>query len=159
RRLVADELAAARQASGELGVGDVAPDVLDGGVEVARGAVVGSGQAGVEDHHVVAVLHQRVDDVGADEAGAAGDEGPHRGAPTVVGSTGNRTTKRAPPSALDTVMSPWWAWTRAWAMARPRPAPPVPGVRASSPRKPASKTRSRWSSGIPPPVSATVTSA
>ena len=34
----------------------------------------------VDDRHLVAALDQRVDEVRADEAGAAGDECPHRGA-------------------------------------------------------------------------------
>ena len=43
-------------------------------------------------------------------------------------------------------------------MASPSPAPP-PGVRAGSPRKPASKIRGSTSSGTPPPPSATETKA
>ena len=64
------------------------------------------------------------------------------------------------PSAPGSMTSapPWAAATRA-AMVRPRPTPrrswPTPGVRASSSRTKGSRTRTRDSSGMPGPASAT----
>jgi hypothetical protein len=63
-RLVADELAAAQRAADRVVVADVAAHVLD----------VDTGRLRVEDHRLMTARHQRLDDVRADEAGAAGDQ-------------------------------------------------------------------------------------
>src|SRR5439155_26506031 len=131
-----------------VGVAHVPPAVLGLRVQVSGTAVVGGGVEGVEDPHTEARLDQGVDDVGADEPGPAGDEDP--------GHNGNRTTNRHPAPSLATTSSPPWASTIPRAMASPNPVPP-PGVRAASPRKATSKTRSRSGSGMPPQASATAT--
>src|SRR5579864_6393764 len=81
-------------------------------------------------------------------AGAAGAEG-------TAGAAGRVKRKVAPPSLpppwLSTPILPPWACTISLAMASPRPAPPwLPGT-----WKKRSKTRSRYSSGMPGPESAT----
>ena len=74
RRLVADRGGAGDGPRGRGGIADVALDPLRARVEVVRPLAVRGRQQAVEDAHLVAALEQRVDDVGADEAGAAGDE-------------------------------------------------------------------------------------
>ena len=73
RRLMEHDLAARHRACHRGRVGHLALDEGGGRMKVR-------GEAGgkvVEDHHVVARLDQRVDEVRADEAGAAGDQSPH----------------------------------------------------------------------------------
>ena len=74
RRLVADVIDAAQRAGHGRAVAHVALDELGRRIEVVRAGGVGGGMQPVEDPHVVAAREQRVDDVRADEAGAAGDE-------------------------------------------------------------------------------------
>ena len=57
-----------------VGVAHVALDQLGARVEVVRPLAVGGRQQRVEHAHLVPGVEQRVDDVRADEAGAAGDE-------------------------------------------------------------------------------------
>ena len=57
-----------------VGVAHVALDEVGARVEVVGPLAVRGFEQQVEDPHVVAALEQRVDDVRADEAGAAGDE-------------------------------------------------------------------------------------
>ena len=80
RRLVADRSGAGDRPRGRGGVADVALEPLGARVEVVRPLAVRGRQQAVEDAHLVPALEQRVDDVGADEAGAAGDEDRSQGA-------------------------------------------------------------------------------
>ena len=75
-REVDDRVAAARRPGDVLRHGDVAVVELDAVGQV--GAVPGVGQL-VEDDDVLAGAEQPLDEVRADEAGAAGDEDPHAG--------------------------------------------------------------------------------
>ena len=59
---------------GDGRVAQVGLDQLGARVEVVRALAVRGGQQRVDDPHLLAALEQRVDDVRADEAGAAGDE-------------------------------------------------------------------------------------
>ena len=74
RRLVADGAHPGDSAGGGARVAEVALDPLRPRIQVVGALPVRAGQERVEDSHVVAVIEQGVDDVGADEAGAAGDE-------------------------------------------------------------------------------------
>ena len=75
RRLVADRRDARRSARGDdVRVAHVALDQLGARVEVVGPLAVRGRQQHVEHAHLVPALEQRVDDVGADEPGAAGDE-------------------------------------------------------------------------------------
>ena len=74
RRLVADRGDAVDGAGDDVGVAHVALDELGARVEVVGPLAVRGGQQQVEHADLVAALQQRVDDVRADEAGAAGDE-------------------------------------------------------------------------------------
>ena len=51
---------------------------LGAGIEVVGVLRMDVGREQVEHAHLVPLVEQRIDDVGADEAGAAGDEDPHR---------------------------------------------------------------------------------
>ena len=62
-----------------VGVAHVALDELGARVEVVGPLAVRGLEQQVEDPHVVTLLEQGVDDVRADEAGAAGDEDHRRG--------------------------------------------------------------------------------
>jgi hypothetical protein len=68
-----DDLAACDRTRHGRRVGDLAFDQGGGGMEVLREA----GGEVVEHHHVGARLDQRVDEVRADEPGAACDQSPH----------------------------------------------------------------------------------
>ena len=70
---------------------------------------------------------------------------------------GSRSSKRQPPATLLTAIRPSCASTTPRAMASPRPAPPSSPLRDGVPRQPTSKTRPRFSSGIPPQPSITAT--
>ena len=77
-----DRVAAARSPPGGVAVGDVAEHRSHLGRRVVRRL------REIEDHRLVAVCDQPVDDVRADEAGTAGDEHPHAIAPTTGRATG-----------------------------------------------------------------------
>ena len=79
RRLVADRGDAFQRALEHVAVAHVALDELGALVEVVGPLAVRGLEQQVEDPHVVTLLEQGVDDVGADEAGAAGDEDHRRG--------------------------------------------------------------------------------
>ena len=71
--------AAANSAGHALGVADVG--LVEARAARQRGAEVLAlaGDEVVDDRHLVAAIEERVDEVGADEAGAAGDQGTHGG--------------------------------------------------------------------------------
>jgi hypothetical protein len=93
---------AAHDLLGDVWVAQVAPNVFGRGVQVVGLFVVCIWMEGVDDSYVVTVFDEAVDDEGADETGAAGDEdGAHD-----VGATGRRTVKRQPPFSFATVISP-----------------------------------------------------
>ena len=87
----------------------------------------------VEDSDPHTGVAQGVDHMGTDEASPTGDEDPHASGGAVP-DTGRRTVNRQPSPSLRTEMLPWWASTSPRATAKPSPAPPLPGVRAASPR-------------------------
>ncbi len=73
-----DERVASGEAAGDhLTVADVPDDELRLPREVRRHALVHLRVEQVEDPHLVPVGEQALDEVGADEAGAAGDENAH----------------------------------------------------------------------------------
>ena len=74
RRLVADGGDALDRARRDRLVAQVGLDELRPRVDVVRPLAVRGGQQGVDDPDLLAALEQRVDDVGADESGAAGDQ-------------------------------------------------------------------------------------
>ena len=74
RRLVADRGHAVERAGERVGIAHVALDELGARVEVVGPLAVRGFEQQVEHPHLVALLEQGVDDVRADEAGAAGDE-------------------------------------------------------------------------------------
>ena len=74
RGLVGDRRHAVDRRGGHVGIAHVALDPLRPRVHVVGPLAVGGGQQHVQHADVVAVVEQGVDDVGADEAGAAGDE-------------------------------------------------------------------------------------
>ena len=91
-----------------------------------------------------------------DKTGGAGEQYVH--AEWLAGcGTGKATSKRQPPSMLDTEISPPCDSTTPRAIARPRPAPPSSPLRDGVPRQPASNTRERLAWGIPPQLSLTAT--
>ncbi len=75
RGLVGDRVDAAHRIGDGGGIAHVARAPLRPGI------VDGAGLPEVEDAHLRARVEQRLDDVGADEAGAAGDEDAHRRRP------------------------------------------------------------------------------
>ena len=103
--LVADGVRTVDDRSYPFEVVDVDPAVLGVFAEVVRCGGVGAGGQRVDHHDIVIVAHERVDDVGADESGAAGDDDAHQWTSTC--SSGRRSVKRAPPLTLLTLMSPW----------------------------------------------------
>src|SRR5215217_4198968 len=92
----------------------------------------------------------------ADETGPSGKQYFHVERPTGP-EAGRDTSKRQPPATLRTEISPSCDSTTPRAMASPRPAPPSSPLREGVPRQPASKTRGRFASGIPPQLSMTAT--
>ena len=78
RRLVEDGVAARHQPGHQVAVADVADDELDRARGHGAGEVLGPAPDQVVDHHDLAAAprDQKIDDVGADEAGPAGDEDP-----------------------------------------------------------------------------------
>jgi hypothetical protein len=62
------------RARGDGGIAQVAPHPLGARIEVIGALAVGGGQERVDDADVVTGCEQRVDDVRADKARAAGDE-------------------------------------------------------------------------------------
>src|SRR5690606_30885576 len=91
RRLVEDDLAPGDRPGDGVGVGDVALDDLDAGREVVQPA----GGEVVEHHDVVAPGQEGVDEVRADEAGAAGDERPHDRTPAVAPTAARTASARS----------------------------------------------------------------
>ena len=80
RRLVADGVDSAQRRADDVGDRATSPvDELGVGVEVVRRGGVRRRQQQVQHAHSVARVHERVDDVRADEPGASGDEN-HRAA-------------------------------------------------------------------------------
>ena len=59
-------------------VGDVAADEPGAGAECPGEVLLPAGREVVEHQHLVPATDERIDEVGADEAGPAGDEAPHR---------------------------------------------------------------------------------
>ena len=74
RRLVRHVLDAVGDARGDRGIAEVALDPLGGGVEVVRPRAVRRGQQRVDRADAMPGGEQLVDDVRADEPGAAGHE-------------------------------------------------------------------------------------
>ena len=74
----------ADQVGHRLGVADVDLDQLGAGGDRAVEVLAPPGGEVVENGHLVAPLEEGVDEVRADEAGAAGDQSPHRGADASV---------------------------------------------------------------------------
>ena len=74
----------ADQVGHRLGVAHVDLDQLGAGGDRALEVLAPAGGEVVENGHLVAPLEQGVDEVRADEAGAAGDQSPHRGADASV---------------------------------------------------------------------------
>src|SRR6186997_177719 len=95
-------------------------------------------------------------DCSSDEPGAAGNQDRHERWLAERGS-GSDTSKRQPPATLRTEIAPSCDSTTPRAMANPRPAPPSSPLRDGVPRQPASKTRARLVSGMPPQLSMTAT--
>ena len=87
RRLVTHGIDPVNRPRDRAGIGNVALDQLGLGVEVIGPLAMGRRQQAVEYPDGVAVLHERVDDVRADEAGAAGDQN-HALHATAAGSPG-----------------------------------------------------------------------
>jgi len=81
RGLVRHGVYAAEQVAPRRRVAHVPPCVLGSARQAGRLPVVGGRVEVVDDDDFVAARHQRVDDVGTDEAGAAGHQHPHVNSP------------------------------------------------------------------------------
>ena len=101
-RLMRDRIAAAHEELERPYIAYIDLVVSRGFIQV--GGLVGMRlwQQDVDDQHLMTVLHERVDNVGADEAGPPGYENPHE----VSTRIGNRTVNAQPPLSLCTLMSP-----------------------------------------------------
>ncbi len=82
-------------------VGDVAPDILRRRITPLGPRPVRSRKQHVEHPDLVTVVHEGVDDVRSDEAGAAGHEHAHQ-----ARTRGKRTVKIAPPESFCTSRRP-----------------------------------------------------
>ena len=103
-------LRSARQRGQRGAVADVELDQLGAGRQRPVEVLAAAGREVVDDRHLVAAREQRVDQIRADEAGAAGDQSLHRASPILRGSASasRRSGRRrrapllpSPPDATD----------------------------------------------------------
>ena len=77
RRMMAQRVDAIDRVAGEGRIGEIAPAVLGVCRKIFGLAVMGTWVQAVGDAHLVAAMDEKIDDMGSDESGTAGDEHAH----------------------------------------------------------------------------------